>query len=158
MDAGAALVQLVATDPHQRFGARTLQERLAAQDMHVSRSGRHSSVVAYTYFETRDWVNDFLKTMDYDAVQKRRPGAQKVHRYGLHSMGPNEEWSVDGHDKIIRTMGIGIWGVVDKFSRKILGHFAVPNNRLADTALACFLLVVQRAGGKIILCWIITRL
>jgi hypothetical protein len=86
--------------------------------------------------------------MDYDVLQTRRPGAKKVHRYGLHSLGPDEEWSVDGHDKLVNIMGIGIWGVVDKYSRLVVGHFAVPNNRLADTALACFLLVIQRAGGK----------
>jgi hypothetical protein len=54
---------------------------------------------------------------------------------------------VDGHDKIVNTMGIGVWGIVDKYSRMVLGHFAVPNNRLADTALACYLLIVQKWGG-----------
>jgi hypothetical protein len=82
------------------------------------------------------------------AVQGRKPGARKVHRHGLHSLGPNEEWSVDGHDKLVNVMGIGVWGAVDKYSRLVLGHFAVRNNRLADTALGCFLLIVQKMGGK----------
>jgi hypothetical protein len=45
-------------------------------------------------------------------------------------------------------MGVGVWGVVDKFSRYILDHYAVPNNRLADVTLALYLLTIKKAGGK----------
>jgi transposase InsO family protein len=88
-----------------------------------------------------------LSILEPAAVQQRRPGAQKIHRHGLHSLGPNEEWSVDGHDKIRNAMRLDVWGVVDKYSRLVLGHFVVPNNRLADTVLACFILLVKRVGG-----------
>ena len=89
-----------------------------------------------------------MKTLDPVGVESRRLGAKTIHRHGLHSIGPNEEWSVDGHDKLVNSMGIGVWGIVDKYSRYIVGHLAVPNNRKADTALACFLLLVQKTGGK----------
>jgi len=85
--------------------------------------------------------------LDPVAVENRRLSARVVHGHGLHSIGPNEEWSLDGHDKLCRSMGIAIWGIVDKYSRLIIGHYAVPNNRLADTALACFLLLVEKSGG-----------
>jgi hypothetical protein len=97
-----------------------------------------------------DWVNEFLKTLDPAGVAGRQLGAAVVHGHGLHSLGPDEEWSLDGHDKTVRPMGIAVWGIIDKFSRKTIGLFAVPNNRLADTTLACFLLLVQRSGGRII--------
>ena len=85
--------------------------------------------------------------LEPDAVQQRQPGAQQVHRHGLHSLVPGEEWSVDGHDKLVIPMGLRIWGVVDKFSRKAIDFYVVPNNRNADTVLACFLLAVKEAGG-----------
>lgn len=88
-----------------------------------------------------------MSILEPTAVQQRRPGAQKIHRHGLHSLGPNEEWSVDGHNKIRNTMRLDVWGVVDKYSRLVLGHFVVPNNRLANTVLACFILIVKRVGG-----------
>ncbi|CAG8574305.1 12544_t:CDS:2 [Acaulospora colombiana] len=74
-EAGAALVVLVNGDPYKRAGARTLQEKLASGDVHVSRK----------------FVNEFLTILDYDGVQSRRPGARKVHRHALHSIGPDEE-------------------------------------------------------------------
>jgi hypothetical protein len=95
----------------------------------------------------RDWIHAFLKTLDPIAVENRRLSAHVIHGHGLHSIGPNEEWSLDGHDKLCRNMGIAIWGIVDKYSRLIIGHYAVPNNHLADTALACFLLLVEKSGG-----------
>lgn len=96
----------------------------------------------------RTWVNAFLKVLEPQVLASRQPGAKHYHRHGLHSIGPNEEWSVDGHDKIVNSMGIGIWGVVDKFSRLVISYFALPNNRRADVALACYFLTVQKAGGK----------
>ena len=91
--------------------------------------------------------------LEPQVVASRRPGAQKVHKRGLHSIGPDEEWSVDGHDKLVNSMGVGVWGVVDKFSRYILAHYAVPNNWLADVTLALYLLTIKKAGGKhIVIC------
>jgi hypothetical protein len=94
-----------------------------------------------------EWIGQFLKILEPQTVAARKPGAKQIHRHGLHSLGPNEEWSVDGHDKVMNSMGIGIWGVVDKFSRNPIAFFALPNNRLADVVLACYLLTVQKAGG-----------
>ncbi|KAG8820853.1 hypothetical protein FRB91_006307 [Serendipita sp. 411] len=128
---GAELVALIAEDPHRQWGSRRLREKLAARDIHLP----------------RDFINEFLKVLEPQQVINRHPRARAVHRHGLHSIGPNEEWSVDGHDKLVTTMGIGIWGAVDKFSRLVVSHFAVPNNRLADTALACYILLIQKAGG-----------
>jgi hypothetical protein len=34
------------------------------------------------------------------AAAARRPGVKKIHSHGLWSIGPNEEWGVDGHEKL----------------------------------------------------------
>ncbi|KZT50872.1 hypothetical protein CALCODRAFT_423369, partial [Calocera cornea HHB12733] len=62
------------------------------------------------------------------------------------SLGPSEEWSGDGHDKLAR-MELPIWGLRDKASRRLLGLWVVPNSRLQSVPAALFLQVVRKEGG-----------
>ena len=89
----------------------------------------------------------FRKAENPSAVAARHPSTRKVHHHGLYSSGPNEEWCLDGHEKILRSMGIAVWGVIDKCCRLELGLWAVPNARLADVPPVLYLRVVQNAGG-----------
>lgn len=75
--------------------------------------------------------------------------AQKVHKPsgGMSSCGPNESWLVDGHDKLVIPLRIGIYSIVDKYSRKILSLYALPKHRLATTPAALYLLLVKKLGG-----------
>jgi len=64
----------------------------------------------------------------------------------LTSAGPNEVWCCDGHDKLCK-YGFAIWGVRDKFSRKWLGLWVMPNNRLSDSVAYLWLTLVRKLGG-----------
>jgi len=44
-------------------------------------------------------------------------------------------------------MGIEVWRIIDKFSRKELGLWAVPNSRLAVVPPALYLLLVKEIKG-----------
>jgi len=87
------------------------------------------------------------KTQNPQAVFARHPQTRKVHHHGLWSIGPNEEWCVDGHEKILRSMGIAVWGVIDKFSRMELGLWAMPNARIQEIPPFLFLRLVKEKGG-----------
>lgn len=91
----------------------------------------------------------FRQADDPEATSSRHPETRKHHHTGLWSIGPNEEWCVDGHEKILNLMGIAIWGIVDKFSRLELALYAVPNARLADVPPALILRLILKLGGKL---------
>jgi hypothetical protein len=44
-------------------------------------------------------------------------------------------------------MGIGIYGIIDKFSHLELGLWATPNPRDQDLPVAMWLRVVKKLGG-----------
>ena len=82
-----------------------------------------------------------------EGVAARNPTAYQIRRIALQSKGPNEVWCCDGHDKLV-AYGFAIWGLRDKFSRKWLGLWVVPNNRLAFVVAYQWLSVVYEVGGK----------
>jgi hypothetical protein len=87
------------------------------------------------------------KAQNPEAVAARHPVTRKVHHHGIWSIGPNEEWCVDGHEKLLHIMGIGIWGVIDKYARVELGLWATPNARHQELPPALYLRVVKEQGG-----------
>ena len=95
-----------------------------------------------------DTIGRHRKEQDPSKVAARHPQTRKVHKHGLWSIGPNEEWCVDGHEKIANVMGISVWGIIDKFSRLELGLSAVPNARLSDLTPALYLREVKKRGGE----------
>ena len=88
-----------------------------------------------------------MTTANAEASAARHPRARKVHRHGLYSAGSNEEHCVDGHEKILASMGIGVYGLIDKWSRLELGLWAVPNPRDQDLPPALWLRVVKKLKG-----------
>lgn len=87
-----------------------------------------------------------MHTYAPEGFHKRVPTANKIHRTPLTSLGPNDEWSGDGHDKLNK-IGFPIYGIRDKASGKWLGLWVVPNNRLAHVVAYLYLTVIEEVGG-----------
>ena len=89
-----------------------------------------------------------MKNIDPEGVEKRKLGQSKnLHRFPIVSLGPDEQWSMDGHDKLSK-QGFGIYGIRDVFSGKILALEAFPSNRLANNVHWLYLRTVLQAGGQ----------
>jgi len=74
------------------------------------------------------------------------PSGRRIRRTSLTSAGPNEVWCCDGHDKLCK-YGFAIWGLRDKFSRKWLGLWVLPNDHIAHVIAYLWLTVVRDIGG-----------
>jgi hypothetical protein len=88
-----------------------------------------------------------MRQVDPDGFEARAPTARKVHRTPLASLGPNDEWSGDGHDKL-SGIGFPIWGVRDVWSGKWLALRVLPNNRLKNAVAYVWLDTVLEQGGE----------
>ena len=92
----------------------------------------------------RDKVAQVMQDHQPEGFAQRAPGRKIIHRTPLHSLGPDEEWSMDGHDKLAKA-GFGIYGIRDKFSGKYLYYRVLPSNRYAAVIgmvfLECILLL-----------------
>lgn len=98
-------------------------------------------------FFLSDFIMNFRKEFHSENAARRHPAARHLHNSMIWSLGPNEEWCLDGHEKILRAMGIAIWGVNDKYSRHELGLWAVPNARVAGVPPVLYLQLVRKYGG-----------
>lgn len=129
------VIQMVADqmslDPSGRIGKTVTKHEIAV------RTGLHLK---------RRTVGDIQKILDPEAAAARYPTARKVLRVPLTSNGPNEVWCCDGHDKLCK-YGFAIWGIRDKFSRKWLGLWVVPNNRIGIVVAYLWLSLVRELGG-----------
>lgn len=94
----------------------------------------------------RNTIAKIQKALDPVAQVRRNPNSQQLRRVPLTSAGPNEVWCCDGHDKLCK-YGFAIWGVRDKFSRKWLGLWVMPNNRLSISVAYLWLTLVRKLGG-----------
>jgi hypothetical protein len=66
---------------------------------------------------------------------------------------------MDGHEKLVRPMGIYIYGANNKCTRSELGLYAVPSARTMDVPVALYLLMVKKHSGvSFLLARIHTRL
>ncbi|RXW18835.1 hypothetical protein EST38_g7018 [Candolleomyces aberdarensis] len=131
IEKGVAILRVVEQDPLGRYGCRLVKEKLQLKGTHVS----------------RDFTMTFLKAENPDVVARRHPSTRKQHKHGIYSSGPNEEWCLDGHEKILLSMGIAIYGIIDKFSRMELALYAVPDARNSDVPVAVYLRAVKQQGG-----------
>lgn len=77
----------------------------------------------------------------------RHPHSSKTTRVPLTSLGPNDEWSADGHDKLNK-IGIAIYGFRDKASGYWLSLRVLPNNRLNIAITYLYLSLVEETGGE----------
>jgi hypothetical protein len=56
--------------------------------------------------------------------------------------GPNRVWSIDGHDKLL-AYGFQIYGIIDAYSRRILGMFVGLLNRTQIAVLKFYLHTIK---------------
>jgi len=87
-----------------------------------------------------------MRDMNPEGFILREPTARKIVRHPLTALGPNDEWSCDGHDKLVK-YGFPVWGIRDKWGGKWLGLWVVPNNRLKVVIAYLYLSVVLELGG-----------
>ncbi|RXK40592.1 hypothetical protein M231_02047 [Tremella mesenterica] len=100
---------------HHGRGFRGSQHALKLQGVHTSQAA----------------VLQVMREYKPDALASRRLGPGKqLRRFPIVSAGPNEQWSVDGHDKLSKH-GFGIYGIRDVYSGKYLAMHVFPSNRLA---------------------------
>ncbi|EAU89702.2 hypothetical protein CC1G_07427 [Coprinopsis cinerea okayama7 len=131
LEKGLAILSVTEDDPLGRWGCRTVKEKLALKGIHVE----------------RDFAMRFRRADNAEASAAQHPRTRKRHNHGLWSSGPNEEWCLDGHEKILHSMGIAVYGIIDKFSRMELALVAVPNARDSDVPVAVYLRTVKKFGG-----------
>lgn len=81
-----------------------------------------------------------------DGFQNRAPGAKRVHPGKIVVLGPNYQWSGDGHDKLAK-LGFPIWGLRDVWSGWWIVLWLVPNNRKKIVVGYLYLLAVKERGG-----------
>jgi hypothetical protein len=105
----------------------------------------------------RDFIRSEMRLLFPQGFDIRDPNTKKVKRKPLLSLGPNDEWSCDGHDKL-KAYGFPIWGVRDKWSRKWLGLWVVPDNRLGLVIAYLYLRLVRDKGGKLFVLSILNNL
>ncbi len=103
-----------------------------------------------------DYVNEEMHQLDPDGFSKRTPTSKKKHRVALVVLGPDFEWSCDGHEKLSK-LGFPIWGIRDVWSGKWLGLWVVPNNRLKVVVAYLYLSLVRELGGKHVATYNVTR-
>ncbi|KAH7869316.1 uncharacterized protein C8R40DRAFT_1241123 [Lentinula edodes] len=131
IDKRQAVFDEMAKDPNGQRGPRIIKERIALdQGIHL----------------TRLYVENTMRAQDPEGFQSREPASKKISRSVLICIGPHQEWSGDGHDKLAG-IGFPIWGVRDVWSGKWLGLWVVPNNRLKDSIAYLFLKLVHEYGG-----------
>ena len=81
-------------------------------------------------------VRTALRKLDSKGTAMRKPGPRKRRERGGEYIVRGPDWlrCIDGHDKF-RNYGIGIYAVIDAFSRKILWFYTGNSNRRAALIL-----------------------
>lgn len=82
-----------------------------------------------------------------EGFTSRAPGAERILRSDKVPTGPDEAWCGDGHEKLMRTFGVGVYAFVDDATGYYLEMKAMPNPRLQEAVTWCFLDLVERTGG-----------
>lgn len=97
--------------------------------------------------DIRDFVADTMRKHDPSGFANREPTAKKIKRFPIVSLGPNAEWSGDGHDKL-KKIGFPVYGIRDVASGKYLGLWVLPDNRLGEAVGYLYLSLVEKLGGQ----------
>ncbi|KAJ7777976.1 hypothetical protein DFH07DRAFT_766191 [Mycena maculata] len=121
----------LAKDPLQTRGPRAIKESLNILGHKIGRGD----------------ISDVMHDFEEEGFKKRHPRAKKkTNRTPLTAVGPDEEWSMDGHDKL-NAAGFGVYGIRDKWAKKRLHYRVVPSNRYTAVVGVVFLECVKKCGG-----------
>ncbi|KAJ3897859.1 hypothetical protein F5879DRAFT_1026797 [Lentinula edodes] len=124
-----AVLAAMDDDPNSTCGPRRIKESLGHQGIHIS----------------RDKVTQVMQDHAPEGFQQRAPGTKVIHQTQLHSNGPDDNWSMDGHDKLAKA-GFEIYGIRDKFSGKFLYYVVLPSNRYAAVIGVVLLKCIKKYG------------
>ncbi|KAH9838971.1 uncharacterized protein C8Q71DRAFT_746953 [Rhodofomes roseus] len=119
-------------DPANANGPRWVKSTLALKGVHIPRSTVDRVMHAYA-------PQGFV---DRHPLSRRKT----LVRTPLTSVGPDEEWLIDGHDKLAHA-GFGIYGIVDKWGGGKLQFNVLPSNRKAKACLVVYLRCAKERGG-----------
>ncbi|KAF8213743.1 hypothetical protein K438DRAFT_1804573 [Mycena galopus ATCC 62051] len=102
-----------------------------AKDPHQSRGPSVVKVLNLAGHKIgRNTISAVMHDFEEDGFDKRNPKkGKKIVRTPLTSVGPHEEWSMDGHDKL-NVAGFGVYGIRDKWAT-FLHYRVLPSNRYA---------------------------
>ena len=95
----------------------------------------------------RDDVRRVMLLHEPEELDRRDPGAKKIHRTPIVPVGIHERWSGDGHDKLYK-IGFPIWAVADFATGNTLGAWVLPSNRFAVLVAYLFLTLVEKYKGS----------
>lgn len=138
----------MSTDPMMSRGPRDIKEALSLRGQHIPRFANFSMCHnSFANAVTRPQVEAVMRAFAPAGFEQRKPSAKKMKRSALVSLGPNAEWSLDGHDKLMDA-GFGIYGIRDKWSGKLLYYVVMPSNRYAAAVGVVYLRCVRKCGGK----------
>lgn len=143
-----AAIEAVQHDDHLgKWGSQHVKGKLARKGILIPRSVPSLNLSCVLLkADSRAVVEDYNRMSNLDAVALRHPKSKKIHRKGLISIGLNEEWGGDFHDKVWNLMGLAIYAWIDKFSRRIFGMWCF-GRKTADVPVGCYILVAQKVGG-----------
>lgn len=143
------VLDAITKDPSGRKGPRTIKREILYENkipltrcvLHL-----HSLPCLNMLMSPREFVDEVMHEFCPEGYLRRHPCHSKTVRTPLVSLGPNDEWSADGHDKLVK-IGIAIYGFRDKASGYWLSLRVVPNNRLNIIIMYLYLSLVEEKGG-----------
>ena len=91
-------------------------------------------------------VQESLRQLVSDRVEARRRKERRRRREAYTTAGPNEVWSLDGHDKLSR-YGFQIYAAIDAYSRKVLWIYCGTANKSSFCVLQQYLRAIRQGGG-----------
>ena len=98
----------------------------------------------------RDFIRNVLAIHAPEGLSRHFPGANRIRRSTLSSIGPNHQHHADGHEKLnaqalnMGGVGLNIYGIKDQWSSFILHLVVVPNNQFASTIGHVYLDCVEK--------------
>ena len=96
------VLEKIADDPLQGCGVGTIGILLSNKGTPLSRSVYPWLILAILNYAThiRDFIRNILATHAPEGLTRRFPGANRIHRPTLSSIGPNHQHHADGHEKL----------------------------------------------------------
>jgi hypothetical protein len=127
-----------------------LDEVVSEEKKHIAHLMGIRRLMYYLRGERHIWVSrslvwSSLTTVDAEGIEARR--SRRLVRRRFYSNGPNETWSLDGHDKLKR-WGFPIHGCVDVYSRYLIWLRVSISNRDARYPLAYYLDAIEEQASS----------